>query len=138
MWQFVAIAAAALIIFYVLYRRNNMFNPIPQLKVRELQDWLNDTESDMPTILEVRELNELQETGTIPGAVHIPLGKLTLEALKAAGISPQTTLVVSCRSGARSMQACLALRDFGYKNVYNLLGGILDWRKSGAEIEEVS
>ena len=35
---------------------------------------------------------------------------------------------VYCRSGARSAQAVQLMRDLGFNETYNLLGGILDWK----------
>ena len=34
---------------------------------------------------------------------------------------------VYCRSGARSAQAVQLMRDLGFNDTYNLLGGILEW-----------
>ena len=38
-------------------------------------------------------------------------------------IPPGTSLVIGCRSGARSMTACRLLRQAGYPTVYNVRGG---------------
>lgn len=38
------------------------------------------------------------------------------------------TYVFICRSGNRSMQACLMLDSQGFKNVYNLKGGMMNWQ----------
>ena len=35
---------------------------------------------------------------------------------------------VYCRSGARSFQACELMNQLGFKHVYNLDGGILEWK----------
>ena len=34
---------------------------------------------------------------------------------------------IYCRSGARSFQACELMNQFGFENVFNLEGGILEW-----------
>jgi rhodanese-related sulfurtransferase len=39
-------------------------------------------------------------------------------------------VIVSCRSGAQSSQACSQLRKAGFKEVYNLRGGILAWQNA--------
>jgi len=74
-------------------------------------------------ILDVREPHEFQE-GHIPGAIIIPLGVLK-DNLNALDSSSPILLV--CRSGNRSMQAAGILLDEGYKELYNLSGGMLDW-----------
>jgi rhodanese-related sulfurtransferase len=38
-------------------------------------------------------------------------------------------VICYCRSGNRSMQACLMLETFGFTNVKNLVGGMNDWRE---------
>lgn len=35
--------------------------------------------------------------------------------------------LIYCRSGARSTSACMYMEKLGFKNVYNLRGGILEW-----------
>jgi rhodanese-related sulfurtransferase len=37
------------------------------------------------------------------------------------------TVVCYCRSGQRSMQACLMLETMGFSDVRNLTGGMLEW-----------
>ena len=34
---------------------------------------------------------------------------------------------IMCRSGKRSMNACMFLEENGYENLYNVDGGILRW-----------
>ncbi len=43
-------------------------------------------------------------------------------------------LVLVCRSGARSAQACMFMQQQGYDNVFNLRGGMIAWAGSGLEI----
>jgi rhodanese-related sulfurtransferase len=35
---------------------------------------------------------------------------------------------IYCRSGARSSRACKIMGKAGFKNLYNLKGGILSWK----------
>jgi rhodanese-related sulfurtransferase len=37
-------------------------------------------------------------------------------------------LIIHCRSGQRSMMACLFLDALGFKNTKNLIGGVLAWQ----------
>jgi rhodanese-related sulfurtransferase len=36
-------------------------------------------------------------------------------------------IIVHCRSGMRSMQACMMLEQMGFSKLVNLEGGILAW-----------
>lgn len=76
-------------------------------------------------IIDVREPHEYEEFNI--KARLIPLATLPqmideLEELK------DQELIVHCRSGARSASAKAFLESSGFKNVRNLLGGILDWQ----------
>ncbi|MBT9612150.1 MAG: rhodanese-like domain-containing protein [Burkholderiales bacterium] len=66
--------------------------------------------------------------GTIQGAKHMPLHMLPLMADQLENEKP---LVLICRSGARSAQACAFLAQKGFGNVYNLRGGVMGWAQAG-------
>ncbi|MEW6697631.1 MAG: rhodanese-like domain-containing protein [Bacillota bacterium] len=74
-------------------------------------------------LIDVREPDEYQ-AGYIKGAVLIPLGELEQRLQE---ISKEKPVVVYCRSGRRSAEAAEILIRNGYKQVYNIQGGILDW-----------
>lgn len=78
-------------------------------------------------VLDVRNQSEWNE-GHIPGATHIMLGTL---AYRLAEVPTDKTLLVQCRSGARSAMACSILQANGRKNVINLTGGIMQWAHAG-------
>jgi adenylyltransferase/sulfurtransferase len=58
------------------------------------------------------------------GGEHIPLGLLEEEL---ARLNSDELIVVHCKSGVRSASACKTLLLAGFKQVYNLEGGILAW-----------
>lgn len=82
----------------------------------ELNAWLNQKKINL---LDVRDLSEFSE-GILKYTHHIPLANLETEYIQ---IPLETPLVVYCRSGNRSQQACQFLQSKGY-NVFNLQGGI--------------
>jgi rhodanese-related sulfurtransferase len=51
--------------------------------------------------------------------------------LRAADIPQDKPVVIYCRSGARSAQACAFMASKGYDNMHNLSGGIMAWARSG-------
>ncbi len=77
-------------------------------------------------VLDVRERAELNE-GQILNARHIPLGELQsrLAELEKFKTKP---LLVNCRMGQRSANACALLYKSGFTQVHNLRGGIDAWR----------
>lgn len=83
-------------------------------------------------LVDVREVHEIAQ-GMIEGADRVPLHLVPLHASDWA--QDRRPMVIYCRSGARSAQACafLAARD-AQRQYINLRGGILDWARSGLPI----
>ncbi len=79
-------------------------------------------------IIDVREPNENAEFNI--GGTLVPLG--TIQSMQVDDLEPfkNEELIVYCRSGNRSGQACLILETLGFKNVKNLTGGMLNWRET--------
>ena len=78
-----------------------------------------DNKNENYVLIDVREDDEFNE-GHIPGAVNIPLGNIT-----SVDYSKDKTLIVYCKSGNRSNEAAIKLKNMGY-NVKDM-GGILNW-----------
>ncbi len=84
-------------------------------------------------IVDVREPDEFNgPLGHVPGAILIPLGKLSEHA---AALSKEKPVVTVCRSGARSAQATVLLGKAGFDKVANLSGGMLRWRAQRFAVE---
>ena len=35
---------------------------------------------------------------------------------------------VYCRTGVRSANSCALMKELGFKNIFNLIGGIVEWK----------
>jgi len=81
-------------------------------------------------VIDVRQHPEIA-AGTIPGAEAVPLHTLPL---RVAELSRTEKLILVCRSGARSAQACMFLAQQGFDEVYNLRGGMIAWAQNGQPI----
>ena len=101
-------------------------NTIKEIDASELAQWVNDAAHDV-RVIDVRQMQEIS-MGTVPRAEPLPLH--TLPA-KVHELSREEKLVMVCRSGARSAQACMFLQQQGFSNVYNLRGGMMGWVQSG-------
>ncbi|MDX9995986.1 MAG: rhodanese-like domain-containing protein [Rhodocyclaceae bacterium] len=84
-------------------------------------------------LIDVRTEAELAQ-GVIDGAIHIPLHLLPL---RTADIPQDKPVVIYCRSGARSAQACAFMAARGYRNMHNLAGGIMAWARSGNALAQL-
>ena len=78
-------------------------------------------------IVDVREPHENTEFNI--GGTLVPLGKIQTMQLDELEEHKDDELIIYCRSGNRSGQACLILEMAGFTNVKNLAGGMLNWRE---------
>ncbi len=76
-------------------------------------------------LIDVRETFEYEEFH-LNGKL-IPLGELPSRLEEIAHLKEEE-VIVHCRSGKRSQTAQQFLLQMGFKNVRNLLGGVLDWQ----------
>lgn len=101
---------------------------VEQIQVQEAHRLWKQGEA---VILDVRSTEEYQ-SGHIPGALNIHAGRV----LNRAGQIPSgQPVIVHCQSGGRSSIAISALMAAGFKNLYNLSGGIIAWKEAGHPVE---
>lgn len=94
-----------------------------EITVEELKAW-QDEGKDFQFI-DVRQPEEFEAANL--GAELIPLATVPDNVSK---FSKEVPVVIHCRSGGRSGQACQFLEQrHGYDNVLNLKGGILAWKQ---------
>ena len=70
-------------------------------------------------MIDVRELDEFEQ-GAIPGAMHIPRGRIESRIEGRRRPTARRRSSLSCQSGARSAFAAQALGELGYENVESL------------------
>ena len=98
-------------------------NEVRTISVFELKEML-DNKEDI-NILDVREPDEVEICSL--GGNNVPLGLLDISTEK---IDKEKKTVVHCRSGKRSFMAILFLQqEYGYENLFNLDGGIVEYAK---------
>ena len=61
------------------------------------------------------------------GGILLPLGQVQSLQIDDIEDLKEEIVYVYCRSGNRSGQACLMLEPYGFKNIVNVAGGMLDW-----------
>lgn len=77
-------------------------------------------------IIDVREPHEHAEFNI--GGTLVPLGKIQSMQVEELEDLKDKELILYCRSGNRSGQACLILDSLGFKDTKNLVGGMLNWQ----------
>ena len=94
-------------------------------------------------LIDLREIQEVVDLGTIPGAQHVARGMLEFWAGPASPyyrdyFGEHKRTVVFCAGGGRSVYATLTLQAMGYTDVAHLEVGFNGWKKAGGEIQDVS
>ena len=79
------------------------------------------------TLVDVREPFEHEEFSI--GGTLLPLGEIETMMIDPIESFKNQEVICYCRSGQRSMRACLMLESMGFSNVKNLTGGMLEWRE---------
>jgi hydroxyacylglutathione hydrolase len=107
-------------------RYGHALDSIPQITVQDLFE-LRNQEPDSIAVLDVRELGELPG-GAIEKSFCIPLGRLSS---RISELDREKLLVVHCKGGYRSSIATSILRQAGWRNIANLIGGFDAWKTAG-------
>ena len=80
-------------------------------------------------LIDIRESNELENTGSVEGATHIPRGMLEVyldpnsPIFQNGKIDQNKEFVLFCAGGVRSALAVKSLKDMGYQKVSHIHGG---------------
>ena len=115
------------------------------MTVKSLQTLVNETLKEIKTInadeafqmvqdkncnlIDIRESNELENTGTVQGASHIPRGMLEVyldpnsPAFQNRQLDQNKEFILFCAGGVRSALAVKSLKDMGYQKVSHIEGG---------------
>ncbi len=78
-------------------------------------------------LIDVREPDEFKEFNI--GGLLVPLGKIQSMQADELDDLKNEELIVHCRSGKRSVTACLFLETMGFTNTVNVEGGVLAWQQ---------
>lgn len=92
-------------------------------------------------LIDIRETNELNENGKIPGATHAPRGMIEFYAdenlpYHKPEFEKDKRIILHCASGGRSALAAKTLKEMGYANVAHLQGGFKAWKECGFPVED--
>jgi molybdopterin/thiamine biosynthesis adenylyltransferase/rhodanese-related sulfurtransferase len=95
-------------------------NGVPEITVQELKQKMDAGEPI--NVLDVREPHEYEVANI--GVRLVPLGELPQ---RLAEFDQNENFAIHCKTGGRSAKAVKLLQDAGFKNVYNVEGGITAW-----------
>lgn len=94
-------------------------------------------------VVDIREIQERVDSGTIPGAVHAPRGMLEFWADPSSPYGrdwfrEDRRTVLFCAAGGRSALAAKAMQAMGFSNVAHLEAGFGGWSATGEAVEDAA
>ncbi len=110
----------------------NLFSPGQNISTDEAKEYIKAHKHDSFQLLDVRQPKEYEQEH-LPGAILIPLKDVVARKDE---LDPDKPTLVYCAIGGRSKAASQLLQGQGFKEVYNISGGIRAWngtRAAGTE-----
>jgi len=101
-------------------------NQIKTISVDEAHEMF---QNENCNLIDIREINELENTGKVEGASHIPRGMLEVyldpnsPVFQNGQIDQNKEFILFCAGGVRSALAVKSLQDMGYQKVSHIDGG---------------
>ena len=115
------------------------------MTIKSIQTLVNDAMQEIKTIsadeayklfennncnlIDVREINELENSGKVQGAHHIPRGMLEVyldpnsPVFQNGQLDQDKEFILFCAGGVRSALAVKSLNDMGYQKISHVEGG---------------
>ena len=87
------------------------------------------TKDNTCNLIDIREINELENSGRVEGANHIPRGMLEVfldpnsPIFKNGQLDQNKEFILFCAGGVRSALAVKSLKEMGYLNISHIEGG---------------
>ena len=100
---------------------------VPYIQIKDFKVLKN------PVILDTREQSEY-DVSHLKDAVCVGFDHFKLEKINKKFTNKNDTIVVYCSLSVRSEIIGVKLKKAGYKNVYNLYGGIFYWKNNNEPI----
>ena len=91
-------------------------------------------------LIDIREINELDNTGRVEGANHIPRGMLEVyldpnsPIIQNGQVDKNKELILFCAGGVRSALAVKSLKEMGYEKTSHIDGGFAAMSSSSFKI----
>ena len=102
-------------------------NSVPYISVQELQA------KPKYIVLDARELKEYN-TSHLKNAIYVGFNKFDNSKVTKKIENKNTPIAVYCSIGVRSEKIAEKLIKLGYTNVYNVYGGIFEYKNSGGTV----
>ena len=116
-------------------------NALKEIKTLSADQALELVKENKCSLVDIRDIRELDKEGRIQNSAHIPRGMLEFwmdpqsAYFKSGKIDMEKEIVLFCAGGLRSALATKYLKDMGYKNVSHIEGGFSSMKNKGFDVE---
>ena len=116
-------------------------NALKEIKTLSADQALELVKENKCSLVDIRDIRELDKEGRIQNSSHIPRGMLEFwmdpqsAYFKSGKIDMEKEIVLFCAGGLRSALATKSLKDMGYKNVSHIEGGFSSMKNKGFDVE---
>lgn len=92
------------------------------------EKWLSSiNNSENSLIIDVRTQDEFKD-GHIENSLNFNIYDAVKFIEEISKLDKKASVHVYCKSGVRSLQACEIIKGMGFSKVFNLIGGITEWK----------
>ena len=120
--------------------QNLVSDAMGEIKTINADEAYQKFENNNCNLIDIREINELDNTGRVEGASHIPRGMLEVyldpnsPVIQNGQIDKNKELILFCAGGVRSALAVKSLKEMGYEKISHIDGGFAVMSSSGFKI----
>ena len=120
--------------------QNLVSDAMGEIKTINADEAYQKFENNNCNLIDIREINELDNTGRVEGAIHIPRGMLEVyldpnsPIIQNGQVDKNKELILFCAGGVRSALAVKSLKEMGYEKVSHIDGGFAVMSNSGFKI----
>ena len=120
--------------------QNLVSEAMSEIKTINADEAYQKFENNNCNLIDIREINELDNTGRVEGASHIPRGMLEVyldpnsPIIQNGQVDKNKELILFCAGGVRSALAVKSLKEMGYEKISHIDGGFAVMSSSGFKI----
>ena len=120
--------------------QNLVSDAMGEIKTINADEAYQKFENNNCNLIDIREINELDNTGRVEGASHIPRGMLEVyldpnsPIIQNGQVDKNKEFILFCAGGVRSALAVKSLKEMGYEKISHIDGGFAVMSNSGFKI----
>ena len=113
---------------------------LKQVKTLTPEEALQKSQNNACSLIDIRDLNELEREGRIENSLHVSRGLLEFSIhpqspfVKRENFDLNKEIVLFCAAGGRSALAAKTLKDMGFEKVSHIEGGFGLMKEKGFKI----